>query len=236
MIRKVLLVASLLWILTGCGRPLLPLAPTLPPTPTLDPTPTDLPNLPIKGTFNGGHVKAGPHVQMTSPRPANPGDQPRAAKIVATGRQALAKYADYHAALDDGYQIIAPDVKQDIYHFGRYADYVKSLHKFDPARPTALLYTKSGSSIKRVGLVYSASGDSSEDQLDALYPLSVARWRAYVNVCVPGNPTNPDLSQMLIDPQYGLAGSIASAADCQAAGGTFMPNAVGWLLYIYFDR
>jgi hypothetical protein len=34
-------------------------------------------------------------------------------------------------------------------------------------------------------------------------------------------------------PRFGLAGSIATQADCDAAGGTFLPHVFGWMVHLY---
>ena len=37
----------------------------------------------------------------------------------------------------------------------------------------------------------------------------------------------------LADPRFGFAGTISTAADCEAAGGNFHPQIFGWMLHVY---
>src|SRR6202167_4062994 len=46
-----------------------------------------------------GHMDMGPHMKMTSLRPAKPGDAARAQEVVESAPQAGEKYLDYRTAL-----------------------------------------------------------------------------------------------------------------------------------------
>src|SRR5882724_7214474 len=48
------------------------------------------------------HHQMGPHMYMTSLRPANPEDLKKADAIVQELRESIEKYKDYHVALSDG--------------------------------------------------------------------------------------------------------------------------------------
>jgi hypothetical protein len=37
----------------------------------------------------------------------------------------------------------------------------------------------------------------------------------------------------LADPRFGFAGTISTAADCEAAGGNFHPQIFGWMVHVY---
>src|SRR5689334_14937626 len=83
------------------------------------------------------------HMLMTPTRPVAPEDSARAAAIAATLRASIAKYADTTAAVADGYRMFAPQIKnQRVYHFTRGWNAVQEAFRFDPAKPTSLLYTK----------------------------------------------------------------------------------------------
>ena len=57
-----------------------------------------------------GHMNMGPHMKMTTLRPAKPGDAARAEQVVEAARKAAEKYLDYHVALADGFKIFHPEV------------------------------------------------------------------------------------------------------------------------------
>jgi hypothetical protein len=184
------------------------------------------------------------HMQMTSSRPLQPGDKDRAAAIVAAARKAAEPYRDYRKALEDGYEIFLPEIKQDVYHFTNYAQVYRNTMNFDPARPTSLLYEKvpakagAPAEYKLVGVMYTAPYEVSDDELNRRVPLSVARWHLHTNLCLPpgdhvrGDLVNdPDL--VGTNPKYGLQGSITTATACRAAGGRFMQHVFGWMMHVY---
>jgi len=49
-------------------------------------------------SMEGHHMDMGPHMKMTTPRPAQPGDQAKADQIVEAARAAAEKYKDYQVA------------------------------------------------------------------------------------------------------------------------------------------
>ena len=190
-----------------------------------------------------GDAMAG-HMQMTSPRPVQPGDKERAAAIVAAARKAADPYKDYHKALEDGYAIFLPEMKQDVYHFTNYAHAYRNTMNFDPARPTSLLYEKvpakagAPAGYKLVGVMYTAPYEDPEEELNRRVPLSIARWHLHTNLCLP--PGNDVRGDHLDDPdlvgtnaRFGLLGSITTASACRAAGGRFMHHVFGWMVHVY---
>ena len=114
-----------------------------------------------------------------------------------------------------------------------------------------------------VGAMYSAPPDSTPERLDNLIPLSVGHWHAHTNICLPkgitlndllrgevgenetempgmmpvgSSPAAPGLNRRLgfmADGRFGFTGKIADAADCEAAGGHFLPQAFGWMIHVY---
>jgi hypothetical protein len=102
---------------------------------------------------------------------------------------------------------------------------------FDASQPTSLLYEKHGDDYKLIGVMYTAAKDADEDELNEHVPLSIAQWHAHVNLCVPP----PDKRQEARPPnaKYGLAGSITTKEDCEAAGGRFVPQIFGWMVHVY---
>ena len=177
------------------------------------------------------HMDMGPHMKMTALRPARPGDQQKADQIVASARTVAEKYKDYKVALADGFKIFLPNVPQKQYHFTNYWYGFEAARQFDPSRPTSLLYEKHGDDYKLIGVMYTAKKDSTEDELDARIPLSIAQWHAHVNLCMP--PKDKRAEAIPPHAKYGLAGSIATKEECDAAGGTFRPQVFGWMVHVY---
>jgi hypothetical protein len=177
------------------------------------------------------HMQHGdtPHLHMTAPRPETAEDQRRANEIVEQLRAGIAKYKDYHVALNDGFKIFLPNVPQQEYHFTNYANGFLEAFTFDPARPTSLLYKKTAGGYELVGAMYTMPKRATEEQLDERVPLSVATWHLHTNLCMPPKEgrRKPDWTK------FGLRGSISTQKACDAAGGTFHPVVFGWMVHVY---
>ena len=176
------------------------------------------------------HMEMSAHMRMTDARPANPGDEARAEKIVAELRPAIEKYRDYRVALDDGFHIFMPNIPQPHYHFTSLENAAEAQFRFDPAHPTSLLYKKTGDGYQLEGAMYTALRRYSEDQLDARVPLSVAHWHQHVNLCMP--PRGTPIAQANLH-EFGLHGSIATEDACDAANGRWIPVIFGWMVHVY---
>ena len=181
--------------------------------------------------MEGHHMDIGGHMKMTSLRPLQPGDREKAAQIAEAARSVAARYQDYKVALGDGYKIFLPNVPQKQYHFTNYWNAFYAGNHFDPARPTSLLYEKAGDNYKLIGVMYTAKKDAGEEELNSRIPLSIAQWHAHVNLCIPP----PDRKAEALPPhaKFGLAGSIATRSECDAAGGKFLPQIFGWMVHVY---
>jgi hypothetical protein len=172
------------------------------------------------------------HMFMTPARPAQPGDQAKADAVVAAAKTAMAPYQDYHKAEADGFKIFLPNVPQAIYHFTNYKDGWAARNHFDPLKPTSLLYQKtSDGGYKLVGAMYTDRVTATEDELNDRIPLSVARWHQHVNFCKA--PTGQTSGYFGPDAKFGLLGSISTREGCEAAGGTFLPHVLGWMVHVY---
>lgn len=178
-----------------------------------------------------GYMDMGPHMKMTALRQPKPGDAERAEKIVEAARKASEKYLDYHAALAEGFKIFLPNVPQKMYHFTNYGYGAEAQFRFNPDHPTSLLYEKHGDDYKLIGVMYTAPKRFSEDDLDQRIPLSVAQWHEHVNFCAP--PKDRRLELFKAHPQFGLRGSINTQEACDAAGGTFHPVILNWMVHVY---
>src|SRR5262245_13516838 len=140
----------------------------------------------IVGSMSGHHMHGvTPHMRLTPQRPERPGDRQRADVIVASLRAALKRYRDYHVAERNGFEILHPEIPQAIFHFTNYWKAYSETFRFMPDQPTSLLYTKSARGYELVGAMYTAPADATEIDLDARVPLSVARWHAHINICLP---------------------------------------------------
>jgi len=170
-----------------------------------------------------------PHMHMTAPRPETPEDAAHAKEIVDELRAGISKYKDYHVALADGYKIFLPNLPQPEYHFTNYRNGFLETFKFDPARPTSLLYKKTSTGYELVGAMYTMPKRATEDQLNERVPLSVASWHLHTNLCMPpaNQRRNADWTK------FGLRGSIATEKACDALGGRFHPVIFGWMVHVY---
>jgi len=171
------------------------------------------------------------HMHMTDLRATQPGDKEKAQKVVEEARQALEKYRDYKVALNEGFRIFLPNVPQPMYHFTNMEYAIGASFAFDAAKPTSLLYEKSGDGYKLIGAMYTAPVRFTEDQINERVPLSMAQWHQHVNMCRP--PKGQEREQLAKDAKFGLRGSIATQQECEAAGGTFMPHVFGWMVHMY---
>jgi hypothetical protein len=183
-----------------------------------------------------GHMDMGPHMKMTALRPVKPGDAARAQQLADEARKAAEKYTDYHTALNDGFKIFHPELKQKMYHFTNYGYAMEAAFKFNPDHPTSLLYEKHGDDYKLIGVMYTAPKRFGEDQLDERVPLSVAQWHEHVNFCTaPATMTPAEKKEAYLGQkaQFGLRGSINTQEACDAAGGTFHPIVFNWMVHLY---
>lgn len=136
-------------------------------------------------SMEGHHMNMGPHMKMTALRDLKPGDQEKADQVVAAERKVAEKYTDYKVALADGFKIFMPNRPQKQYHFTNYWYAFDASRHFNPERPTSLLYEKQDEGYELIGVMYTASKFTSEEELDSRIPLSFAQWHAHVNLCVP---------------------------------------------------
>jgi hypothetical protein len=176
-------------------------------------------------------MNMGPHMKMTTLRDLKPGDQEKSDAVVAAARAAAEKYTDYKVALADGFKIFLPNLPQKQYHFTNYRYAFEAAVSFNPEHPTSLLYEKHGDDYKLIGVMYTAPKNANWNELDQRIPLSIAQWHAHINMCIP--PEDRKKEAWGPNAKFGLAGSIATRADCDAAGGKFMPQIFGWMLHVY---
>jgi hypothetical protein len=174
------------------------------------------------------------HMEMTPALRPTASDSVRAARIAATLRTALAKYADTAAAVADGYHMFLPGLKtQKIYHFTNNWRAVQEAARFEPTRPTSILYRKDSTGrLVLVGAMYTAPKRFSLEKLDARVPLSIARWHKHVNWCLPKRGETARWTEQRDGaPVFGPESAVATKEACDAVGGRFMPTVFGWMLH-----
>ena len=195
----------------------------------------DMPGIGSEGgamqSMEGHHMDMGPHMKMTTLRDPKPGDQERANQVAEAARKAAEKYTDYKVALADGFKIFHSELPQKQYHFTNYWYAFEAATHFNPEHPTSLLYEKHGDDYKLIGVMYTAPKFATEDQLDQRIPLSIVEWHAHVNLCLP--PADKKNEAWGPNAKFGLRGSISTKAECDAAGGKFMPQIFGWMVHVY---
>ncbi len=175
------------------------------------------------------HAHMGPHFRWTQPRPADPADQERAAGIVATLRRAIEPYRDYRKAIKDGYEPFLPGVPQRHYHFTSKWRGFKSAFRFHAEQPTSLLYKKTADGYELEGAMYTAPKRADENGLHKRIPLSVARWHAHVNICLPAKRQAKTANWKVFGPN----GSIIAEGECDAVKGRWVPQLFGWMVHVY---
>jgi hypothetical protein len=182
-------------------------------------------------SMEGHHMDMGPHMKMTTLRPPGPRDAEKAQKVAETARGVMEKYKDYQVALNDGFKIFHPELPQKQYHFTSYRYAIEAAFRFNPEHPTSLLYEKNTGGYRLVGVMYTAPKRFTEDDLNQRIPLSIAQWHEHVNFCAP--PTGRKQEMFGAAPRFGLKGSIATQAECEANGGDFHPVIFSWMVHLY---
>jgi hypothetical protein len=184
--------------------------------------------------MGGEHGNEALHVLMSAPRPPAPGDSARAAAVVAQMRTSLARYRDVREARRDGFVQFLPGVDLPVYHFTRRMNALEEAFRFDPAKPTSLLYRRQpNGGLELIGAMYTAPRRLSEESLNERIPLSVARWHKHVDWCVPprGQAARWRETQGG-QPRFGPQSPIHTREACEAAGGRFLPHLFGWMVHV----
>jgi hypothetical protein len=172
------------------------------------------------------------HMYMTPLRPKQPGDIEKAKAVVAETKATMERYKDYRKALLDGYVIANPKLKQPQYHFMNQANTREADLHFDPSKPTALLYRRTPiQEYKLEGVMYTASPDATEDELNQRIPLSIARWHRHINYCAA--PEDRIKDYQTAHPKFGMFGSINTQEACTAERGIFHAHIFTWMIHIF---
>jgi len=172
------------------------------------------------------------HMYITPLREKRPLDEEKAKAVVAALKSATERYKDYRRALADGYVIANPKVKQSQYHFMSQTNTRSADLRFDPTKPTALLYRRTPMlEYKLEGAMYTANPDATEDELNERVPLSVVRWHKHINVCWAPEDQVDDYKSA--HPKFGMFGSIKTQEACTAERGNFNPSLFTWMIHVF---
>ena len=173
------------------------------------------------------------HMEVTPSRAPTAAESARAAQVAAQLKAAIVKYRDVRAAEDDGFRMFAPQLKnQPVYHFTKNLWALENQFRFNPAKPTSLLYTKDPEgNFVLVGAMYTAPKRFRAAELDERIPTSVAQWHKHVNWCMPVRRQEYRWTEMKNGrPVFGPLG-ITTSAECEAAGGRFVKEVFGWMVH-----
>jgi len=188
-----------------------------------------------RGDHDHGGMNAALHMELTPTRAATRADSLRAESVLAELRGAIAKYRDTAVALADGYRMFMPNLKnQRVYHFTHNGRAFAEAFRFDPKKPTSLLYRRDASGrLQLLGAMYTAPKRVSVERLDERIPLSIARWHKHVNWCIPGPGERERwLEKRDGQPVFGPQSPIATRERCDEVGGRFLPNIFGWMVHV----
>jgi hypothetical protein len=173
------------------------------------------------------------HMETTPRRTPTTADSLRARAIVTELRSAIAKYRDVKIAEADGFRMFAPQIRnQRVYHFTRNLWALENQFRFDPSKPTSLLYKKDAEGkFVLVGAMYTAPKRDSPADLDKRIPTSVAQWHKHVNWCLPPRRETARWTETKNGrPVFGPLG-VATRDACDAAGGRFVEEVFGWMVH-----
>ncbi len=141
--------------------------------------------------------------------------------MLVRAKAATDKYRDFNVAVADGYSpYTVAFVQGQGYHFANPA-YLGGIRgrPFDLLHPPFLVYDKVHGHYVLQGLMYYVPETTTEQQLAAIFPQSMASWHRHLNLCL-GN---------------GTVLRAYTAADCAQRGGQFYPS-TGWMVHVWFWR
>lgn len=173
------------------------------------------------------------HLEVTPLRAPTVQDSIRASKIANELRSAIAKYRDVRVAEADGFKMFAPQIKnQSIYHFTKALWAIENQFRFNPEKPTSLLYLRDDQgNFVLIGAMYTAPKRYSIADLDERIPTSIAQWHKHVNWCLPPRRSDDRWSEMRNGrPVFGPLG-VATREACDAVGGRFVKEVLGWMVH-----
>jgi hypothetical protein len=187
----------------------------------------------VAGMSDADKAAMAAHMITTPMRAPTAAESARAERIASELKAAIVKYRDVRVAEADGFQMFAPQLKnQPVYHFTKDLWALENQFRFNAAKPTSLLYTKDPEGkFVLVGAMYTAPKRFSATDLNERIPTSVAQWHKHVNWCLPPRRQQARWLEMKNGrPVFGPLG-VSNAADCEAAGGRFVKEVFGWMVH-----
>lgn len=173
------------------------------------------------------------HMQMSLKGDLAPGDIERATEILIAAAGVLSQYRDVKTAVHDGYKPFFPSgrIGEEI-HYTNYRYRRREQQRVDYSRPSSILYRRTATGLRPVGVMYTAPTDARPEQLDAIAPLSVATWHRHIDFC-GGPKTLPKSEQFGPTARFGPQGSIHTEDECNAAHGLWIPVVLEWMTHVY---
>src|SRR5436309_4022980 len=165
------------------------------------------------------------------PRPATRRVRPRCLRGCDVSWRSTAT----SAAEADGFRNYIPAGAAPILHFTKIRWAFQARNGLDPARPTSLLYQRAADgSLTLAGAMFTAPPQTSDAELDARLPLSIARWHQHINWCLPplADARRRWAETKNGQPVFGPKSPIATAEAGEAVGGRFRPRLFGWMVHV----
>ena len=168
------------------------------------------------GAQDSRHGTRHPRMSLTPLRPGTAADSARALALVRDLRSAIASYQTISAAESAGYRARRDSATVPtgrLLHVGRRQGWRSMRQGFDAAAPRSLLYRRTADgSMRLAGAMLVAPRSATAEDLDAMVPLSVARWHRHIGLCF-ARGTAPGLRVTLRQAR--------TAEDCEEAGGWY---------------
>ncbi len=182
---------------------------------------------PLRAQTQATAPMAGAHMTFSAGRAATGADSTRALAVVDQLRRAIARYPTLDDAEAAGYQSRrdAESVRTGkLLHVGRRGTRRGGQEGFDAGAPQALLYRRQADGqMVLAGAMFVAPLSATEEDLDAMIPLGVARWHRHVNVCVSTDRRSARRFPKASTPE-----------TCEAAGGRFRPES-RYMIHVMTD-
>jgi dienelactone hydrolase len=175
------------------------------------------------------------HLELSAARAPTADDSTRADMLLVDVREALRKYGDVRVAAADGFEEMpGPAGKHRLHHLSNWAWARAESRRFNPAKPTSLLYREDADgTLRLMGAMYTAPASATPEELDQRLPLSFARWHRHVNWCTPGTGSGSRwLATRDGSPLYGPRSPVVTRDACTAEGGIFYPQVFGWMVHV----
>ena len=175
------------------------------------------------------------HIRMLASGAGSAVDSARADMLVLQIRDALQRYRDVAAATADGFEELATaDSGGGVTHLVNWKWAVEEAFRFNPTKPTALVYrTRVDGERVLLGVMYTAPDGASPDALDRRVPVRVGRWHQHVDWCTPKRGDDARWTEVGRDgaPMFGPWSRIATRAGCDSVAGAFQSHVFGWMVH-----